>query len=91
MWQGLPPRCTGMMARVRGVMRRSTSAGSRLNVSRSTSAKTGMAFWARMGITVPMSVMGAVMISSPGSGSMAPTATWMADVPEVEAVQWRAP
>ena len=81
-----------MMARVRGVMRRSTSAGSRLNVSRSTSAKTGMAFWARMGITVPgMSVMGAVMISSPGSGSMAPTATWMADVPEVEAVQWRAP
>ena len=32
--------------------------------------------------TVPMSVTGVVMISSPGSGLTAPTAAWMAPVPE---------
>ena len=40
---------------------------------------------------LPPSVIGAVMISSPGSGSTAPTATWMAAVPEVEATAREAP
>jgi hypothetical protein len=38
-----PKRCTARMARVRGVMRSATSAGSRLKVARSMSAKTGVA------------------------------------------------
>ena len=33
----------------------------------------------------PMSVIGVVMISSPGSGSIAATAVWTAAVPEVTA------
>ena len=40
---GRPKRCTGMIAFVCGVIRRSTSAGSRLSVPGSMSAKTGVA------------------------------------------------
>jgi hypothetical protein len=40
---------------------------------------------------LPMSVMGAVMISSPGLGWMAPMAMWMAAVPEVQATACFAP
>ena len=40
---GRPNRCTGMIAFVRSVIRRSTSAGSRLSVAGSISAKTGVA------------------------------------------------
>jgi len=39
-----------------------------------------------IGTTLPPSVIGAVMISSPGSGLRVPMATWMAAVPEVDAV-----
>jgi hypothetical protein len=38
-----------------------------------------------MGVNAPMSVMGEVTISSPGSGSMAATAVWTAAVPEARA------
>ena len=44
---GLPRICTAMMARVRGVIFRSTSAGSSVSVS-STSAMTGMALHVAM-------------------------------------------
>ncbi len=40
---GRPKRCTGMIALVRGVIRRATSSGSRLSVTGSMSAKTGVA------------------------------------------------
>ena len=40
---GRPNRCTGMSAFVRGVILRSTSAGSMLSVTGSMSAKTGVA------------------------------------------------
>ena len=40
---GRPNRCTGMIARVRGVIRAATSSGSRLYVAGSMSAKTGVA------------------------------------------------
>ena len=38
-----PNRCTGMIARVRSVTRAATSSGSRLSVTGSMSAKTGVA------------------------------------------------
>ena len=41
---GCPAKWTGMMALVRGVIAASTAAGSRLNVCRSMSANTGIAF-----------------------------------------------
>ena len=74
MSHGLPNRWTAMMARVRSVMRRSRSAGSVLKVSGSQSANTGTAFWSMIPRTVPMSDVGVVIISSPGSGLTAPTA-----------------
>jgi len=66
------------------VIFRSTSAGSMQQVS-STSANTGTQFWYSTGTIPPPSVMGAEMISSPGSGSRVPIATWIAAVPELEA------
>ena len=41
--RGRPKRCTGMIAFVRAVIRRSTSSGSRFSVTGSMSAKTGVA------------------------------------------------
>ena len=38
-----------------------------------------------------MSVIGVVTISSPGSGSMAATAAWIAAVPEAQAEAWVTP
>jgi len=71
-----------MMALVRGVIRRSTSATSRLYVFGSRSANTGTACWKRTPITVPTSVIGEVTISSPGATPAAATAMWSAAVPE---------
>ena len=80
-----------MIARVRGVMSRSTSSGSTVSVSESVSAKTGTAFWYRIGMIVPRSVIALVMISSPGSGFTAPMATCRAAVPDVDPVACFAP
>ena len=82
MSHGFPAQWTTSMARVRSVIRLSASAASMFSVSASQSAKTGIAFWIRMPSTDPMSVAGAVMISSPGSGLTAPIAAWIAPVPE---------
>ena len=73
---GLPARWTAMIAFVRGVIRRATSSGSRLYVSRPRSAKTGTACWNRTPMTVPMSVIGLVITSSPGPIPAAATAMW---------------
>ena len=44
-----------------------------------------------IGVIAPMSVIGEVTISSPGSGSMAATAAWIAAVPEAQAETCVAP
>jgi hypothetical protein len=67
------------------------AAGSRLPVYGSTSANTGTAFCARMGATVPKSLIGDVMISSPGSGATAATARCRAAVPELAATACDTP
>ena len=45
----------------------------------------GIAPWYRIGVRAPMSVMGVVTISSPGSGSTAATAKCTAAVPDAQA------
>ena len=82
MSQGLPNRCTAMMALVRDVIFASTSLGSMLYVS-STSAKTGTQLCRSIPMIEPAEVQGVTMISLPGSGLMAPMHTCMAAVPEV--------
>ena len=44
-----------------------------------------------MGLSAPMSVIAVVMISSPGSGSIAATAAWIAAVPDEHAYANLAP
>ena len=71
-----------MIARVFGVIRRSTAAGSRLYVLGPRSAKTGTACWYNAPMTVPMSVIGLVMTSSPGPMPAAAVAMCTAAVPD---------
>ena len=63
----------------------------RFKVKRSTSAKTGIAPWYRIGVRAPMSVMDVVTISSPGLGSIAATAMCTAAVPEEQACAFFTP
>src|SRR5690625_3239640 len=86
-----PKRWTTRMARVREVILRRTSSGSRQPVTGSRSAKTGTAFWAITGSTEPMSEIGGTMISWPGAGSTAATARWRAAVPLEQATAWAEP
>jgi len=62
---GQPPRWTGTIALVRGVMAASTAARSRLPLSRSTSARTGVAPRMTAALALAMKVRGVVMTSSP--------------------------
>ena len=71
------------MAAVRSVIASAMASGSMLDVTGSTSAKTGMQPHRMMGATEPMSLTGVTITSLPGSGLMAPRATWMAAVPLV--------
>ena len=80
-----------MTARVRGEHAAATVSAVTMPVARSTSAKTGIAPWYRIGVSAPMSVIAVVTISSPGSGSSAATAAWIAAVPELHATAWRRP
>ena len=82
---------TATTARVRGVMQRSTLAGSMLKVARSMSANTGMPFQCRMQVAVAAMVQGVVMTSSPGSMPIAPTAASRPEVQEFTAMAWRTP
>ena len=63
---GLPHRCTTTMARVREVMRRSTSSGSATSVSGSTSQNTGVPPHCRMGAADAKKVYDGTMTSVPG-------------------------
>ncbi|OPZ79715.1 MAG: hypothetical protein BWY76_03506 [bacterium ADurb.Bin429] len=62
---GMPPKCTGMIARVFAVVAAFTDVISRFQVSSSTSAKTGTAFMRRMEMGVAMKLYGVVITSSP--------------------------
>ncbi len=80
-----------MTARVRSERHFATDSAVRQPVSGSTSAKTGTALHARTAMTVPKSVIGGTMTSSPGAGSTAATARCSAAVPEVLATACAAP
>ena len=79
-----------MMARVRGVIFASTSAGSRVYVS-SMSAKIGTQLCSSAPMMLPPDVHGETMISSPGSGFTAPMHVCMADVPEFTVITHSTP
>src|SRR6266571_2520096 len=85
-----PYRCTGTMARVRGVMARPTAAGSMLKVSGSTSTNTGVppALW--IAPAVAKNVNGVVMTSSPGFRPSALSGSRSASVPLAQAIAYFA-
>src|SRR5262249_29613640 len=78
---GRPKRCTGMIARVRGVIRAATSSASRLSVSGSTSAKTGVAPRRAIASAVAKNVNAGQMTSSPTLIPMASITSTSASVP----------
>ncbi len=78
---GRPKRCTGMIARVRGVIRAATSSTSRLNVCGSTSAKTGTAPRRAIASAVAKNVNAGQITSSPGPMPIASMPSTSASVP----------
>ena len=86
-----PYRLTGMMARVRGVMRASTKEASRLQVPGSTSTNTGLPPSSTIISPVAANVKGLVMTSSPGFKSSAISAISSASVPLATVTQCRLP
>src|SRR5215831_19089425 len=80
---GCPAKCTGMMARVRGVRRASSCFTSRFSVRGSTSVNTGVAPTWTITLAVAGKVMGEVMTSSPGPMPRATRPRCMAAVQEV--------
>ena len=61
-----PARCTGTIARVRGVIRASSLSGSRLRVLGSTSQKTRLAPRVEKALAVAIQLKGVVITSVPG-------------------------
>jgi len=55
-----------------------------LKVSGSTSAKTGMAFWASTTLPLQTTVSGEVITSSPAPTPTASSAAWRVEVPELK-------
>src|SRR5579883_312089 len=83
----LPYRCTATSARVRGVARRSMSAGSKPCVCGSTSQNTGRAPPATTAATGGMPAFVTTSTSSPGSTPTACSAMRSASVPEATPMQ----
>lgn len=79
-----------MIALLRSVILSEMSAGSGVKVS-STSAQTGTQLCSRAPMMLPPDLHGVTMISSPGSGLMAPTHVCIAAVPEVTATTYLTP
>ena len=79
------------MARVRGVTRVATLAGSRLKVAASISANTGVAPTSDTASAVAKKVNGLVITSSPGPMPKARSASTRASVPLATATAWRTP
>ena len=78
---GRPNRCTGMIAFVRSVIARSTSAGSRFSVAGSMSTKTGVAPRRAIASAVAKNVNAGQMTSSPSPIPSASSASTSASVP----------
>lgn len=61
---GCPAKCTGMIARVRGVIAASTACGSMLKVARSMSTNTGTQLASTTAVAVERNVYAGTMTSS---------------------------
>jgi len=85
MAQARPAKCTGRMARVRGVIRSSMPRGSMFMVTGSMSANTGVAPEWMIALTVAQKVSGVVITSSPGCRPAAIMLTCSAAVQELTA------
>ena len=86
MSHGRPAKCTGRMARVRGVIASRAASGSMFMVAGSTSASTGVAPAWMMALTVAQKVSAVVMTSSPGPHAARRASTrWRAAVHELTA------
>src|ERR1700722_1263538 len=88
---GRPKRCTGMIARVAGPIRRSTAAGSRLSVSGSMSAKTGVAPTRAIASAVAKKVKAGQMTSSPRPIPSASRTSTIASVPLATPIECSTP
>ena len=80
---GRPAKCTGMMARVRGVIAASTCSRSMLRESRPTSTNTGRAPTRMMTFAVATKLSAGVITSSPGPMPQASSAISSPAVAEV--------
>jgi hypothetical protein len=90
MQAGLPSMWTAMIALVRGVIRASTSTGSRLSVA-SISASTGRARAYTTAEIVATNVKPGTMTSSPGPTPRPVKARYRPLVPELRARAYRTP
>ena len=98
MSHALPSRCTATIARVRGPIAASTAFGSSVNVSRSTSTRTGTAPIVTSGKYVVDQATAGTMTSSPGASGRGrkglrrtSAAMRLADEPELTMTAWPAP
>ena len=91
MSHGRPARCTGTIARVRGVIAASTACGSMFIVRRSTSTNTGRAPQCSTTFAVAGNVRGEVITSSPGATPITSRARCRAAVQELRPTACRAP
>ena len=85
------PRCTGMIARVRGVTAASTASGSIVQVASVTSTNTGSAPAAIGAYAVALNVSAGTITSSPHPIPSAFSATSIVTVPFDIKIPWRAP
>ena len=88
---GRPNRCTARIARVAGVSRAATSSGSRLSVSGSMSAKTGVAPLRAIASAVAKNVKAGQITSSPRPIPSASRTSTIASVPFATPIAWPAP
>ena len=88
---GWPYRCTGTIARVRGVTAAAQAAGSSVSVSGSTSTKTGVAPAAMTARPVNAAVIAGTITSSPAPMSSARSSSAIASVPLPTPTAMRAP
>ena len=91
MLAGWPYRCTATIARVRGVIFFSTSAGSMLKLSGSQSTNTGVAPHSVAPQAVAMNVLTGMMTSSPREMPSDQSTRWLPAVPELTPQQNPAP
>src|SRR5438094_874637 len=91
MSQGLPARCTAIIALVFSEILSSTSSGERLNVSGSESAKTGLAPVYKAAFAVATNVSDGTITSSPGFMSSDNRIAWSAAVHELSATACLVP